>query len=90
MLLREDGGLWPAQIAAELGKGRPAVRQLLKRMREDNQITKQGTKYVPTLTMSHKVTEREKKRIYRAPCDTRDIGTRVTPVTPCDGCDGKG
>jgi hypothetical protein len=46
-LLLEEGGLTPAQIAAELGKGRPAVRQLLKRMREDGQVRKQGSKYLP-------------------------------------------
>jgi DNA-binding transcriptional ArsR family regulator len=46
LLLREEGGLTPAQIAAELGKSRPAVRMLLKRMREDGQVEKQGTKYV--------------------------------------------
>ena len=60
-LLGEDGGLSPAQIAAELGKSRPAVRQLLKRMREDGQVHKQGTKYIqgPTHTVSHRVTECE-------------------------------
>ena len=47
-LLREDGALSPAQIAAELGKSRPAVRMMLKRMKDDMQVTKQGTKYVPT------------------------------------------
>ena len=47
-LLREDGGLSPAQIAAELGKSRPAVRMMLKRMKDDMQVKKQGTKYVPT------------------------------------------
>lgn len=45
-VLREDGGLSPAQIAAELGKARPAVRMLLKRMKDDMQVKKQGTKYV--------------------------------------------
>jgi DNA-binding transcriptional ArsR family regulator len=45
-LLREEGGLTPAQIAMELGKSRPAVRMLLKRMREDKQVEKQGTRYV--------------------------------------------
>ena len=48
-VLREDGALTPAQIAAELSKSRPAVRMLLKRMREDNQVRKQGTKYVQCL-----------------------------------------
>jgi hypothetical protein len=46
-LLREEGALTPAQIAVELGKARPAVRMLLKRMREDDQLRKQGGKYVP-------------------------------------------
>jgi DNA-binding transcriptional ArsR family regulator len=46
-LLLEEGGLTPAQIATELGKARPAVRQLLKRMREDEQVRKQGSKYLP-------------------------------------------
>jgi AAA domain/Winged helix-turn-helix DNA-binding len=58
-VLREDGALTPAQIAAELGKARPAVRMLLKRMREDGQIAKQGSKYSPSLSMSYRVTERE-------------------------------
>ena len=44
-LLRDDGALTPAQIAAELAKARPAVRMLLKRMREDGQVEKQGSKY---------------------------------------------
>jgi RecA-family ATPase len=48
-LLREEGALSPAQIAAELAKARPAVRMLLKRMREDNQVRKQGSKYIPCL-----------------------------------------
>jgi DNA-binding transcriptional ArsR family regulator len=34
-LLREEGALTPAQIAAELGKSRPSVRMLLKRMKDD-------------------------------------------------------
>lgn len=46
VLLREEGGLTPAQIAVELGKSRPAVRMLLKRMRDDGQVEKHGTKYV--------------------------------------------
>jgi AAA domain/Winged helix-turn-helix DNA-binding len=46
-LLREEGGLTPAQIAIELGKPRPATRKLLQRMREDEQVKKQGPKYVP-------------------------------------------
>lgn len=59
-LLREDGAMTPAQIAIELSKPRPGVRQLLKRMREDGQVLKQGLKYVPSLSMSHRVTERER------------------------------
>jgi len=58
-LLREDGALSPAQVAAELGKSRPAVRMLLKRMRGDDLVKKQGNKYVPTLTVSYSVTESE-------------------------------
>jgi DNA-binding transcriptional ArsR family regulator len=61
-LLREEGALSPARIAAELAKARPAVRQLLKRMREDNQVAKQGSKYIPSLSVSHKVTERMRER----------------------------
>ena len=45
-LLKEDGPQTPAQIAAELGKARPAVRMMLKRMREDGQLSKDGTKYI--------------------------------------------
>ncbi len=41
-LLREEGALSPAQIAAELGKSRPAVRMLLKRMKDDLQVKKAG------------------------------------------------
>lgn len=53
-LLREEGALTPAQIAAELAKSRPAVRMLLKRMREDSQIVKQNTKYIlPSLSVSY-------------------------------------
>jgi hypothetical protein len=50
-LLREDGALTPAQIAAELGKSRPGIRMLLKRMREDSQVRKQGSKYLPYLSL---------------------------------------
>jgi hypothetical protein len=57
-LLREEGALTPAQIAAELAKSRPAVRMLLKRMREDNQVAKQGSKYIPSLSVGYRVTER--------------------------------
>jgi RecA-family ATPase len=60
-LLREEGALSPAQIAAELAKARPAVRMLLKRMREDNQVTKQGSKYIPSLSVSYRVTERDRE-----------------------------
>jgi len=58
-LLCEEGPLSPAQVAAELGKSRPATRMLLKRMKDDGQVKKQGTKYIPTHSMSYKVTERE-------------------------------
>ena len=58
-LLREDGALSPAQIAAELGKSRPAVRMLLKRMKGDLQVKKQGSKYIPTHSVSYSVTESE-------------------------------
>jgi AAA domain/Winged helix-turn-helix DNA-binding len=58
-LLREDGALSPAQIAAELGKSRPAVRMLLKRMKCDLQVKKQGSKYTPTHSVSYSVTESE-------------------------------
>jgi DNA-binding transcriptional ArsR family regulator len=60
-LLRDDGALSPAQIAAELAKSRPAVRMLLKRMREDSQVSKQGSKYIPSLSVSYRVTERERE-----------------------------
>jgi AAA domain len=60
-LLREEGALTPAQIAGELAKSRPAVRQLLRRMRGDSQIAKQGSKYIPSLSVSHRVTERERE-----------------------------
>jgi DNA-binding transcriptional ArsR family regulator len=58
-LLREEGGLSPAQIAAEIGKSRPAVRMLLKRMKADDLVKKQGLKYIATHTMSYSVTENE-------------------------------
>jgi DNA-binding transcriptional ArsR family regulator len=54
-LLREDGALTPAQVAAELAKSRPAVRMLLKRMKDDGLITKDGTRYIPTHTVSYKL-----------------------------------
>lgn len=56
-LLKDDGGLTPAQIAMELGKARPAVRMLLKRMREDGHVKKQGTKYFPTHSVGYSVTD---------------------------------
>jgi DNA-binding transcriptional ArsR family regulator len=56
-LLREEGALCPAQIAAELGKSRPAVRMLLKRMKDDLLVKKQGSKYVPIHSVSYSVTE---------------------------------
>lgn len=61
ILREESGGLTPAQIAAELAKSRPAVRQLLKRMREDGQVVKDGSRYIPSLSVSHRVTERERE-----------------------------
>jgi DNA-binding transcriptional ArsR family regulator len=57
-LLREEGALSPAQIAAELGKSRPSVRMLLKRMKDDLLVKKQGSKYIPTHSVSYSVTER--------------------------------
>ncbi len=60
-LLGEEGALTPAQLAVEIGKSRPATRMLLKRMRADFQVKKQGSKYVPSLSMSYRVTEREKE-----------------------------
>jgi RecA-family ATPase len=50
-LLRDEGGLPPARIANELGKSRPAVRMLLKRMKDDGLLRKQGDKYFPSLTL---------------------------------------
>ena len=58
-LLHEDGALSPAQIAVELGKSRPAVRMLLKRMKGDLLVKKQGSKYIPTHSVSYSVTERD-------------------------------
>ncbi len=49
-VLREDGGMSPAALAGELGKPRPAVRMLLKRMLEDGQLRKAGGKYYPSLS----------------------------------------
>jgi AAA domain-containing protein/winged helix-turn-helix DNA-binding protein len=59
-LLREEGALTPAQLAVEIGKSRPATRMLLKRMKDDGQVQKQGAKYIPSLSMSYSVTERTK------------------------------
>jgi len=50
-LLREEGGLTPAQLAVEIGKTRAATRMLLKRMKDDGQIHKQGSKYIPSLSL---------------------------------------
>jgi DNA-binding transcriptional ArsR family regulator len=61
-VLCDDGALTPSQIAAEIGKSRPAVRQLLKRMRADGQVRKQGSKYVSLslcVSQSHRETDRE-------------------------------
>jgi hypothetical protein len=60
-LMPEEGALSPAQLAVEIGKSRPATRMLLKRMRADDQVKKQGSKYIPSLSMSYRVTEREKE-----------------------------
>jgi len=60
-LLRDDGALTPAQVAAEIGKSRAATRMMLKRMKDDCQIKKQGLKYVPSLSMSYSVTERDRE-----------------------------
>jgi AAA domain/Bacterial regulatory protein, arsR family len=46
-LLNDEGALSPAQVAAALSKSQPAVRMLLKRMRADELVRKQGTKYIP-------------------------------------------
>ncbi len=64
-LLRDESGLTPAQISAELAKSRPATRKLLQRMRCDDQVIKTGQKYYPspTHTVSHRVTEREKESV---------------------------
>ncbi len=62
-LLRDDGAMTPAAIAAELGRSRVSVRQMLKRMRGDDQVRKEGLKYsVVPLSISHGVTERERER----------------------------
>ena len=58
-LLCDEGPLSPAQLAVELGRSRPATRMLLKRMKDDGQVKKQGSKYIPTHSVSYRVTERE-------------------------------
>jgi hypothetical protein len=63
ILLRDEGALTPADIAINLGKSRPAIRMLLKRMKEDRQVEKQGSKYVPiSHSVSYSVTERENEK----------------------------
>lgn len=44
-LLREEGALSPAQVAAELGKARAGVRMMLRRMVQDGLILKKNGKY---------------------------------------------
>jgi DNA-binding Lrp family transcriptional regulator len=56
-LLPEEGALSPAQIAVDLGKSRPAVRMMLKRMKDDLLVKKLGLKYIPTHSVSYRVTE---------------------------------
>ena len=56
-LLHDEGPMSPAQLAVALSKHQPAVRMLLKRMREAGLVKKQGSKYIPTHTMSYAVTE---------------------------------
>jgi hypothetical protein len=51
-ILRDEGGLTPRQIAAELGKARGGVRMMLKRMVADGHLEKRGSKYFPSLSMS--------------------------------------
>jgi len=58
-LLCDEGPLSPGQLAVELGRSRPATRMLLKRMKDDGQVKKQGSKYIPTHSVSYRVTERE-------------------------------
>jgi hypothetical protein len=60
-LIRDDGGLTPAQISAETGKSRAGTRMMLKRMLADGQLQKQGLKYIPSLSVSYRVTERESR-----------------------------
>lgn len=40
----DEGALSPAKIAVNLGKSRPAIRMLLKRMKDAGQLKKQGSK----------------------------------------------
>jgi biotin operon repressor len=60
-LLEEDGPLSPAQIATELGRSKAGIRQLLRRMRTDGQVRKQDSKYIPSLSLDHGVTEKGKE-----------------------------
>ena len=53
-LLREEGGMTPKQIATELGRSRVNVRAMLRRMFSDGLLTKEGTKYLPTLSVSNR------------------------------------
>ena len=48
-LLNDEGPMSPAQLAVALSKQQPAVRMLLKRMRADNLVKKQGNKYILSL-----------------------------------------
>jgi DNA-binding NarL/FixJ family response regulator len=52
-LLREEGGMTPKQIASDLGRSRVSVRAMLKRMLSDSLLTKEGTKYFATLSVSN-------------------------------------
>ena len=59
--VREDQARYTAQSPGT-GEGAldcQVVRMLLKRMRADDQVKKQGSKYIPSLSMSYRVTERE-------------------------------
>ncbi len=58
-LLRDEGGMTPKQIAVEIGKSRVSVRAMLKRMAADGLLVKQHSKYIPSLSVSYSVTERE-------------------------------
>ncbi|MCU1339657.1 MAG: hypothetical protein JWO19_5238 [Bryobacterales bacterium] len=51
-LLKEEGGLSPAQIASELGKPRGGVRMMLRRMAADGKIEKTSKQYrLPSLSL---------------------------------------